>query len=370
MLVNTVLILTSGFGEGHNAAARNIEAAIKKFHPELRVSRHDIFQETYPWLYPLAQWAYKTAIRRAPVLWHLVYKLLDLFPGPAAFALSLHHRAVLQLRRTALRVDASVVVSTFPGYGPIVAKTLRDHPVPFATVVTDSITINAIWISPACDFYLVPNEPTAQVIERHGVPRGKIRVTGFPVPDLFASPPAQPREAPPADGLWKVLYMVNAEGSAALDLVRTLLALENISLSVTCGRDTALSEKMKSLAADLDKPLEVFGWTPEMPELIRRSHVLVGKAGGATVQEAMAAKTPMIITKVVPGQEEGNARLVVERGAGTVAPTPEAVVQAVRELFANGGALYRERHKATSRLSHPAASKEISNFLSSACLKS
>ena len=370
MVVNTVLILTSGFGEGHNAAARNIEAAIKKFHPELRVSRHDIFEESYPWLYPLAQWAYKTAIHRAPAIWHLVYKLLDLFPGPAAFGLSLHRRAVSQLRRTALRVDASVVVSTFPGYGPIVDKALRDHPVPFVTVVTDSITINKIWIAPACDFYLVPNEPTAQVIERLGVPRAKIRVTGFPVPDLFASPPAQPREAPPADGLWKVLYMVNSEGMRSLDLVRTLLDLENISLSVSCGRDEKLASAMRDLAATLDKPLEVFGWTPEMPELIRRSHVLISKAGGATVQEAMAAKTPMIITKVVPGQEEGNARLVVERGAGTVAGNPEAVVHAVHELFKNGGALYRERLKATARLAHPAASKDISNFLSATCLNS
>jgi processive 1,2-diacylglycerol beta-glucosyltransferase len=370
MVVNTVLILTSGFGEGHNAAARNIEAAIKKFHPGLRVSRHDIFQESYPWLYPLAQWAYKTTIHRAPALWHLFYNLLDFLPGPAAFGISLHRRAVSHLRRTALRVDAGVVVSTFPGYGHLVQKALRGHPVPFATVVTDSITINAIWISPACDFYLVPNEPTAQVVERAGVPRGKIRVTGFPVPYLFATPPAQPRAVPPADGLWKVLYMVNADGSAALDLVRALLELEDISLSVSCGRDDALARKMKDLAAALDKPLEVFGWTPEMPELIRRSHVLIGKAGGATVQESMAAKTPMIITKVVPGQEEGNARLVVERGAGTVEPTPEAVVLAVRALFENGGALYRERLKATSRLSHPAASKEIANLLSNACLKS
>lgn len=370
MVVNTVLILTSGFGEGHNAAARNIEAAIKKFHPGLRVARHDIFEEAYPWLYPLAQRAYKMAIHHAPIVWHLFYKVLDILPGPAAFALSLHRRAVSRLRRTALRVEAGIVVSTFPGYGPIVRQALRGHPIPFATVVTDSITINSIWISPACDLYFVPNEPTAQVIERAGVPRGKIRVTGFPVPDLFSTPPAQLREAPPADGLWKVLYMVNAEGRSAPDLVSALLELDNISLSVACGRDPKLVQKMKDIAAALDKPLEVFGWTPEMPELIRRSHVLIGKAGGATVQEAMAAKTPMIVTKVVPGQEEGNARLLVERGAGVVASTPEAVVRAVHELFENGGALYRERHKATTRISHPAASKEIANLLSTACLKS
>jgi processive 1,2-diacylglycerol beta-glucosyltransferase len=83
----------------------------------------------------------------------------------------------------------------------------------------------------------------------------------------------------------------------------------------------------------------------------------------------MAAKTPMVVTKVVPGQEEGNARLLVERGAGVVAPSREAVVEAVRELFENHGTLLRERQKATTRLSHPAASKEIANFLSTLCLQ-
>jgi processive 1,2-diacylglycerol beta-glucosyltransferase len=74
MVPVSVLIVTAGFGEGHNAAARNLEDAIKEFHPEILVSVHDFFREVHPWIYPLAQWAYKTAIRRAPGLWHLFYK--------------------------------------------------------------------------------------------------------------------------------------------------------------------------------------------------------------------------------------------------------------------------------------------------------
>lgn len=369
MRVSSVLILTSGFGEGHNAAARNIQEALEKFHPGLRVARHDIFEETYAWLYPLAQWTYKTAIRRAPGLWHLFYKFLDTFPRLAGVGLAFYRRAIGRLRRMALRIDAGVVVSTFPGYSSLVRHALAGQDVSFVTVITDSISINSIWFSNGCDYYLVPNEPTAQVIEQAGISRRKIRVTGFPVPILFASPPAQPREAPPADGLWKVLYMVNAEGAEAVELVRGLLDLESIALTVTCGRDEKLASDMKKLAADLDKPLEVLGWTSEMPELIRRSHVLIGKAGGATVQECMAARTPMIVTKVVPGQEEGNARLLIERGAGEVATSPAAVVKAVEKMFENDGAVYRERHKATARLSHPAASKDIANFISTICLE-
>jgi hypothetical protein len=89
--------------------------------------------------------------------------------------------------------------------------------------------------------------------------------------------------------------------------------------------------------------------------------------GGATVQEAMAAHTPMVITKVVPGQEEGNALLLAEAGAGFVAQSPAAVVEAVRRIFASNGAPYRDCLKAATSLSHPAAAKDIANFVSSLC---
>lgn len=369
MVPVSVLVVTAGFGEGHNAAARNIEEAIREFHPEMLVAVHDFFREAYPWINPAAQRMYKTAVRRAPWAWSLFYRFLDRFPRVASLGLGFYRRAAHRMAHTILRMDAGIVVSTFPGYGPVFRRASRKlaADIPFVTVVTDSITINSIWLGSHTDHYLVPNEPTAQVLDRKGVPRAKIRVTGFPVPLCFASPPARPRDVPPADGLWKVLYMVNSEGDEAVETTRRLLGLENIALTVTCGRDEILARRMRDLAGETGRPLEVLGWTPEMPHLIRRSHLLVGKAGGASVQEAMAAHTPMVVTKVVPGQEEGNARLLVQHGAGEVAATPDAVERAVRRIFDFRGALYRERHQATIALGHPAAAKDIASLVSSLC---
>jgi len=369
MVPVSVLIVTAGFGEGHNAAARNIEEAIKEFHPEVLVSVHDFFREAHPWIYPIAQWSYKTAIRRVPWAWNLFYQFLDRFPRLSSLGLGFYRRAARRMRDTILRMEAGIVVSTFPGYGPIFQRAARklDLHLPFATVITDSISINSIWLQPTSDAYFVPNDPTAQVLEGKGVPRAKIRVTGFPVPLVFAKPQSKPRELPPANGVWKVLYMVNAEGDEAVEITRGLLALENIALTVTCGRDENLARRIQNLAAEMGRPIEVLGWVPEMPHLIRRSHLLIGKAGGATVQEAMAAHTPMVVTKVVPGQEEGNARLLMARGAGFVATTPSAVVEAVRRIFDSGGSLYRDCLKAATSLSHPAASKDIANLISSLC---
>jgi len=73
---------------------------------------------------------------------------------------------------------------------------------------------------------------------------------------------------------------------------------------VTVGRHSELKEKLAKRARKYDGRLHLLGWTNQMPELMMRSHLVIGKAGGATVQEAIAARCPLIINQVIPGQEE------------------------------------------------------------------
>jgi processive 1,2-diacylglycerol beta-glucosyltransferase len=100
-----------------------------------------------------------------------------------------------------------------------------------------------------------------------------------------------------------------------------------------------------------------------MPRLMHSSHLLIGKAGGAAVQETIAAGSPMIINQVVPGQEEGNARLIVETGCGVVATSPEAIAAAVERAFADDEKLWREWFANIRQLGRPNASLDIARFI-------
>lgn len=71
----------------------------------------------------------------------------------------------------------------------------------------------------------------------------------------------------------------------------------------------------------------------------------------------------MIVTQIVPGQEEGNARLLIEAGAGTFAATPEAISATVREVFGNGAEKWRAWYEAAMKLSRPDAADQIARFL-------
>src|SRR5438132_14060107 len=117
----------------------------------------------------------------------------------------------------------------------------------------------------------------------------------------------------------------------ALVFVRRLTTL-GVDLTVTIGRADKLRPAIEAAA---DGAAKIVGWTDQLPRMLHESHLLIGKAGGATVQEAIAAGCPMIINHVVAGQEEGNARLIVETNSGVIAVSPREVVAQIERAFAN-----------------------------------
>src|SRR5439155_1720195 len=144
-------------------------------------------------------------------------------------------------------------------------------------------------------------------------------------------------------------------------LLRRLVDLD-IHLTVTVGHASKLRPAIEEAVGR--RKIEIVGWTEELPRMLGASHLLIGKAGGATVQETIAAGCPMIINHVVSGQEEGNARLIVETNSGVIAHSPKEVVAQVRRAFADGAKQWCEWAVNISRLSRPRASLEIAEFLS------
>jgi processive 1,2-diacylglycerol beta-glucosyltransferase len=104
-------------------------------------------------------------------------------------------------------------------------------------------------------------------------------------------------------------------------------------------------------------------WSDELPRLLRANHLVISKAGGATVQEAMSAACPMIINHVIPGQEEGNARFIAGTNSGTIATTHDAVIEAVQKAFADDASQWREWSTNISQLARPTAALDVAKFL-------
>ena len=364
-MAKKILILTAGFGEGHNSAARGIRAGLARTGGDgVRVEVHDIFADTYGLANDCAREAYLALINNAPRAWSRVYQWLDRqqkFGGK----LNVFFTAKDRLRRLLGSFEPDVIVSVYPAYSHMLDDMLgpTEHCCGRRVVViTDSLSVNAIWYRCSADYFLLPNERSAAVLHEAGIAPQKTKTFGFPVSPEFSENGVY--RPPPSESTGRrVLYLVNSRKATAPELVTRLSAIGGIDLTVAVGRDRRLRKAIADVRQIAGRPFTLVGWSEELPRLLMSTHLLISKAGGATVQEAMAAGCPMIVNHVIPGQEEGNARFLVETNAGAIATTQGDVIATVEKVFADDAALWREWAGNTAPLSRPAAALDIGRFL-------
>ena len=353
-----ILILTAGFGEGHNSAARGVRAGLARIAPRIEVELRDLFPETFGAFNEFVRRAYLFTINRWPKSWGYVYNWLNRIQN---FDERFQRFRGLKknLGRLLDRFQPEVVVSTFPAYPYLLQQILgNERRCKNIAVVTDSITVNAIWYRSPADYLLVANEQSAAVIREAGAAPEKVKVFGFPVSPRFVD--FAKKQEVLSHAKPRVIYAISAGTRRAPNLVRRLLELD-VDLTVTVGRDERLAYQIEKAAGD--REIALYGWTDEMPRLLCENDLLIGKAGGATVQETIAARCPMVINHVVSGQEEGNAQLIVETSSGAIALSNDEVVAAVERAFTENAKQWTEWSANIWKLSRPRASLDIAEFL-------
>ena len=355
-----ILIMTAAYGEGHNAAANALAAAFNEDAPGSALVV-DVFALSCPRLNALIRRAYLAAINGTPRLWRHAYAWMDR-PGFMTSGVRMLRAQSAMLEAIIARERPVAICSTFPAYAALFKKLGREgrFDTPHFNIVTDSISINSVWWRPGCDGWFVPNEDSAEVMRAAGVDPARLHVTGFPVTPYFrrnegiVTRPQLSLGAAP-----RVLYIVNSGTRNAEATARLLLAEEDWEITCTVGRDESLRRKLLALAGQRRRRAEILGWTDQIPNLLMTHHVVVSKAGGATTQEAIAARCPMIVNQVVPGQEEGNCELLLRHGAGALATTPQAVAAALRSAFSGRGEGWTAWRSALEPMARPDAARTI-----------
>jgi processive 1,2-diacylglycerol beta-glucosyltransferase len=355
-----ILILTAAYGEGHNAAANALAAAFNETAPG-SAQVVDVFALCNPRLNRVVRRAYLAAINGTPHLWKYVYRVMDM-PGFTKWGMSLLRDQGRLLGEIIAREQPSAVCSSFPAYAAMLQKLAAQGllKVPHFNIVTDSISINSVWWRPGCDGWFVPNEDTAAVMAAAGVDPARLWVSGFPVTPYFRrNEGVVTRPDLASGGVPRVLYIVNSGTRHAEETARLLLAEGDWEITCTVGRDDALRRKLLAAAEGRGRRADILGWTDRIPHLLMSHHVVVSKAGGATTQEAIAARCPMVVNQVVPGQEEGNCELLLRHGAGTLATSPGAVMAALRAAFSEQGRTWAGWRAALEPMARPDAARAV-----------
>jgi processive 1,2-diacylglycerol beta-glucosyltransferase len=362
-----ILILTASIGEGHNTAARNIREALLAetggIDSPCEVLVADPYTRTNPTVNKLVQKGYATAINRYPRAWKVVFELLSrrgVLEGMGPLLTEL----TTAVRELIAEFKPDVIASTYPVFAYLNTKIHKKKAgVPFFNVITDSTIINSVWYRWPTSGSLVADEATADALRAGGVPPDLIHILGFPVTMKFETlVPA----AAPQDGQWKALFFPGGTAQNAVGTLEQLAKVPHLEITAVTGRRFKVHATMEN--AGLPRHGSLVGWTDEMPQLMASHQLFIGKAGGATVQEAIAAQIPFLVNHVVPGQEEGNIAMIEQTGIGAlVTGAPRRIHDVVIGALANDAALWKTWRANLACLQKPSASRSIARFLLDRC---
>lgn len=205
---------------------------------------------------------------------------------------------------------------------------------PLGCVVTD-YTAHAVWVEAGVDRFFVGGPFARDELIEHGVSLERVSCTGIPARKAFERAPAS---RPPRHGHGRLRVLLTSGGFGVGPLERMVASFADVAdveLVVVCGTAEPLRRRIEGLARSLGMRAEVVGFERDMPRRMAEAHVVVGKAGGLTVTEALTAGRPLIIAGAVPGNETINEVFVCTQGAGA-SVRPGDVGSAVLALWAQG----------------------------------
>ena len=325
-----VLILFGSYGDGHKQVAYALHEAIKQHSPHLESVVLDITKWLHPYLHPINQYFYRQGIVKFPSAYgYLFQKTRRVSPLSLLLKNVLSHGAsrILSLLQD---VQPSVVVSTFPMAAGIMSKlkTYELTNVPTVTVITDH-TDHSYWIHPHTNQYIVGSHGTCHSLVQLGIPNSQITVTGIPIRAEFCQSydrkslavkhgidPAKPTALVMGGG-----YGMIGEGLSTILSLKMIM--DPMQLIIVCGHNENLRNLLREKMRTSRHQILITGYIDYVHELMALSDIMITKPGGVTTFEAMAMELPMILYKPIPGQEQDNARFLVNAGAAVLAEDPQ-----------------------------------------------
>ena len=362
-----IIILYSTGGMGHKKAAMALEEAFKKRQNEVEVKSIDtldygdglykfIYVKLYVFLMTSARW-----------LWGFLYYFSDLGfidkilrkIRPSA---ELKNLDGLEDMLTAENPDAIITTHfVLPGIASVLKKH-KNFRSKLYVVVTD-YGPHSFWLSSEIDRFFVGAASIIPDMVKRGIPADRVTPSGIPVSSEF-SPGfnvAELRKKYGLDENKKTVFMLSG-GFGVGPMKEMLLSLcscrGDIQVIVVTGHNKDAYEKINIMKAKCNYPVILFGFSDKIAELMAVSDLMVTKAGGISVTEAMNMEIPMILFASIPGQETWNEKLLLEAGAAEKAGSIKEIPEIVNRLLLSEEA-YATVKNGISKLRKPGAADEI-----------
>lgn len=328
-----VLIVSGSVGAGHDGAARELAARLRR--AGVAADVRDFLDAVPTWASWVLKEGYLATSRRAPSAFEAMFRGAERQGMPLQSFRFLAHLGRAEVGRWIVSGGYDVVVATYPPSSQCLGE-LRQRgecPVPVLTYVTDP-AVHRAWVHRGADAHLTVTQASAdQGTADHGLP---MIAAGPLVPERFATVTAARRDA-----LRRELRLAGdrpvallSAGSEGLgDVVRTAadLVVAGFLPVVLCGRNSGLARRLADVPGVV--PL---GWRTDVHDLMRAADVLVHNAGGLTLTEALVSGLPAVTYRPIPGHGRANAQALDRSGLAPWARDRRELETQVRRQLAAG----------------------------------
>lgn len=300
-----VLILTGKFGFGHTSAANSIKEKILLENPDYNVQIIDFIEYLFPLISKVIYGTFNFLVNKCCMLYNFLNKI-----GSKNSNAPLKSFFVEKIDRLLLENKIDMVISVFPVCSQYISayKKMRNSNVILNTCVTD-VDVHEEWISDETNLYFVACEKTKNNLIDKGVTENKIIISGIPVKQNF-------KFEKEVKNKHNILIMGGGLGliPSIDEFLSDLDETENFTINVIVGNNQKMYDKLSNKY----KNINVIGFTNEVYKYMREADLIVTKAGGVTMFEAIVSETPIFVIKPFLKQELGNALYIEDNKIGEV----------------------------------------------------
>ncbi|WP_075362990.1 MGDG synthase family glycosyltransferase [Desulfosporosinus metallidurans] len=365
-----VLVFSATFGNGHLRAAEAVIEGIRIKEPSAEIIHLDFGDFLNKRVNSMVKNVYLEMIKRTPKLWgRLYYKTSKAQPR------SMMQRFLNQLGRNDFLkyihvFEPDLIVCTYPTVSSILAELRLEEilHVPLITVITD-FTAHSHWVHPGVDRYMVACAEVKEILVSWGINAQRIHVTGIPISPRFEGDLDRQQiiyELGLDPELPIFLVMGGAYGGLkstkriCKKLADSLVPVQSI---IVCGKNVKLYHSLEEVSARAGNPIVRLGYVHNVEELMAVSKLIITKAGGLTVSEALTKHLPLVIFKPIPGQEDGNAQFVQRIGAGHVAGSEEELELLLNHFLSHPEDIEKMRERAAAALPGRSTERAVEDML-------
>lgn len=365
-----VLIFSATFGNGHLRAAEAIIEGILIKHPSAVIAHLDFVDFLNPRINSIIKYGYSKLIKYIPKLWGRIYhktSKVKLKPKSQHFLSKMGRNKFLKYIE---EFKPDFIVCTYPTVSCILAQLRYEQllQVPVFTIITD-YSVHYHWIHQGVDGYIVACDEVKESLIAWGIRAERIFMTGIPVSLKFE------KEADRAQIIAKLglkpnrpIFLVMGGSYGVLksanrickNLADSLIPVQAI---IICGKNKKLYRSLEDIIAQGRNLMIRLEFVNNVEELMSVSDLIITKAGGLTVSEALTKHLPLIIFKPIPGQEDENASFVQRSGAGCIAGNELELAQQINRFLRHPEDIEEMRRKAAGALPGRSTERAVENML-------